>query len=215
MLLPLCRTLILYAALSAAMRLLGKRQIGEMEPQEFVTTLLISEVASVPMQDMDIPLFHGLAPVAILFLTEYLLSLLALKRRRLRLVFAGKPELVVREGKILEKTLRKNRVTLDELLIRLREAGENDVTALKYVILETDGTLSVVKNGGEEGRDGLFRLLIAEGKINRSELKDAGRDEKWLRSAAKERGLGIREIFYFALADSGRIVCQKKGEGSE
>ena len=198
-----------------AMRLLGKRQIGEMEPQEFVTTLLISEVASVPMQDVDIPLLHGLAPVAILILTEYLLSLLALKRRRLRLVFAGKPELVVREGKILEKTLRKNRVTLDELLIRLREAGENDVTALKYVILETDGTLSVVKNGGEEGRDGLFRLLIAEGKINKSELKDAGRDEKWLRSAAKERGLGIREIFYFALADSGRIVCQKKGEGSE
>ncbi|MBR5742691.1 MAG: DUF421 domain-containing protein [Clostridia bacterium] len=215
MLLPLFRTLILYAALSAAMRLLGKRQIGEMEPQEFVTTLLISEVASVPMQDVDIPLLHGLAPVAILILTEYLLSLLALKRRRLRLVFAGKPELVVREGKILEKTLRKNRVTLDELLIRLREAGENDVTALKYVILETDGTLSVVKNGGEEGRDGLFRLLIAEGKINKSELKDAGRDEKWLRSAAKERGLGIREIFYFALADSGRIVCQKKGEGSE
>ena len=212
MLLPLLRTLILYAAVSFALRFLGKRQIGEMEPQEFVVTILISDLASIPMQDMDIPLLYGLVPVAVLILVEYLLSLILLKKRRLRLLFAGEPELVVRDGKILPKALWKNRVTLDELLSRLREAGENDVSSLKYVILETDGTLSVVKNEGEAGKEGLFRLLIAEGEINRSMLRAAGRDETWLRAAVKERGAGIEDVYYFALSDGGKIVCQRFGE---
>ena len=213
MLLPLLRTLILYAAVSAALRLLGKRQIGEMEPQEFVVAVLISELAAIPMQDMDIPLLHGLVPVAALILVEYLLSLLLLKKRRLRFLFAGKPEYVVREGKILPRALQKNRVTLDELICRLREEGENDLSALKYVILETDGTLSVVKNQGEDGKEGLYHILIAEGEINRSGLRETGKDEAWLRGTLKERGYAIRDVYYFALSDGGKTVCQAYEKG--
>lgn len=209
MLVPLIRTVILYAAVMIAMRVLGKRQIGQMEPSDLVALVMMTELAAIPMQDLDVPLVGGLVPVVTLVLIELILSFLLLKKRRLRFWLADKPEIVVREGKIDRERLIACRLSLDELIGLLREQGENDVTALRYVIFEPSGNLSVIRKEGQEGRDGLFHVLIAEGEINRSGLRAIGKDEAWLSEAVEARGCILTDIYYMAQSDSGRLVWQE------
>ena len=215
MLIPLIRTVILYAAVMIAMRLLGKRQIGQMEPSDLVALVMMTELAAIPMQDLDVPLLSGLVPVVTLVLIEMILSFLLIRKRKLRFWLADKPEIVVRNGRIDREKLIACRITLDELIGLLREQGENDVTALRYVIFEPSGNLSVIRNQGPEGKDGLFHLLIAEGEINYSGLRAVGKSEKWLYEAAEERGLAPEDIFYMAQSDSGRLVFQEKERGEK
>ena len=211
MLIPLIRTVILYAAVMIAMRLLGKRQIGQMEPSDLVALVMMTELAAIPMQDLDVPLVCGLVPVVTLVLIEMILSFLLIKKRRLRFWLADKPEIVVRNGRIDRERLIACRISLDELIGLLREQGENDVTALRYVIFEPSGNLSVIRDQGQAGKDGLFHLLIAEGEINYSGLKAVGKNEEWLRAAVGERGFAPEDIYYMAQSDSGKLVWQEKG----
>ena len=132
------RTLIVYITLLGAMRLLGKRQLGELELSEFVVAALLADMASHPLQDIGIPLINGLVPVLTLFCCEVLVSGVALKSLRLRTLLFGKPSLLIWRGVIDQKELRKNRFTLDELTQELRSQGVTDLSKVEYGILETD-----------------------------------------------------------------------------
>lgn len=209
MLIPFLRTILLFGAIYLSLRFLGKRQVGEMEPSEFVVTVLISELAAIPMQDLDIPLLHGIIPVVVLVLLEMIVSLVCLRFRGIRTFLAGKPEFVVVNGKISESALRRARITLEELVTELRQMGEHDIGGLKYVILETSGQLSVVKGNPEEE---YFRILIADGEINRNNLRALGRSEEWLEQFAVEHKTRVEDIFYLAVGDKGTINWQKTEE---
>ena len=137
------RTVILYTALIAVIRLMGKRQIGQMEPSEFVVTMLVANLASIPMQDGGIPLFSGLVPIITVLALELVLSHLSVKSICFRRVLCGKPVILVENGNILQGNLRKTRVTLDELTGHLRQKDVLDLKSVQYAILETNGELSV------------------------------------------------------------------------
>ena len=143
MLLVYIRTTILYLVLIAVIRMMGKRQIGQMEPSEFVVTMLVANLASIPMQDSAIPLLSGVVPILTVLGVELVLSALCLRSIRLRKLLCGKPVILIENGRILQENLRKTRVTLDELTELLREKDVLDIQTVQYAILETSGRVSV------------------------------------------------------------------------
>ena len=131
------------------MRLLGKRQLGEMELSEFVLAALIADLAAHPLQDIGIPLINGLVPILTLFCCEVLISGATLKSVRLRSLFFGRPSVLILRGKVIQRELRKNRFSLDELMQELRNQGVLDISKIEYGILETDGRLNVILYASE------------------------------------------------------------------
>ena len=150
MILSYMRTIILYAALILAMRLLGKRQIGQMEPSEFVVAMLVADLAPIPSQNNAIPLVNGLVPILTVMGLELILSHLSLKSIRLRKLLCGKPVILIDNGKIIQENLRRTQVTLDELSGHLREKDVLDIQTVQYAILETNGNLSVFPYPSEQ-----------------------------------------------------------------
>lgn len=145
----LVRTLVIYFALLITMRLLGKRQLGEMELSEFVLAALIADLAAHPLQDIGIPLINGLVPILTLFCCEVLIAGATLKSVRLRSLFFGRPSVLILRGKVIQRELRKNRFSLDELMQELRNQGVLDISKIEYGILETDGRLNVILYASE------------------------------------------------------------------
>ena len=185
------RTVILYLLIIAGVRLMGKRQVGELEPSELVVSLLIADLAAVPMQDFGIPLLTGVIPILVLLTMTMILSVLTMKFPALRALLCGKPSIVVRNGKPDRHEMRRNRLTVDELLEELRMNGYTDLTKIKYAILETNGQLSVppytdqtpptLKQMGIHTKDaGLPRVIISDGLLLKENLKAAGYDDQWL-----------------------------------
>ena len=143
MILSYIRTIILYLILIIVIRLLGKRQIGEMEASEFVVTMLVANLAAIPMQDGGIPLYSGLVPILTVLGVELVLSTLSLHSVKFRRLLCGKPVILIENGRVLQDNLRKTRVTLDELTGHLREKDVLEIQAVQYAILVTIGILSV------------------------------------------------------------------------
>ena len=154
MIMSYVRTIALYLVLIVCVRLMGKRQIGEMEPTEFVVTMLLANLAAIPMQDGAIPLYSGLVPILTVLGSELVLSGLILYSVKFRQLLCGKPVILIENGKLLQDNLRRTRVTLDELTGHLREKDVLDITAVQYAILETDGNLSVFPQGATCQRQG-------------------------------------------------------------
>ena len=141
---PLVRTLVLYFAVICAVRLMGKRQLGEMDPAELVVTILVSDLAAVPMQDLGIPLFFGLVPIAALVTLEVLLSILSLKSRFFRRLLNGQPAIIIRKGQLDLSKLRQLRLTTEDLVVALRKQSVASVSDVKYGVIEPDGSLTIV-----------------------------------------------------------------------
>ena len=147
MVIAFLRTIILYLFIIAGVRLMGKRQVGELEPSELVLALIIADLAAVPMQDYGIPLVNGLIPIATLLCLSTLLSYWNLKSIRFRSLLCGRPAILVQDGAICQSVMARNRFTLDELFEQLRGQGISDLAQVKYAILETSGKLSVLPRG--------------------------------------------------------------------
>lgn len=208
MLIPFFRTLILYLSVIAAMRLMGKRQVGEMQPAELVITILVSAVASVPMQDTDIPLSHGLVPVFTLIAAEVLVSALSLRWVPLRRLLEGRPVPVVRQGKVDQRALRDLRLSLDDLLEDLRLAGVFDLRQVEFAQMETNGKLSVLEKGGSAGP---FYVVIADGIFDVGALSQLGRSRAWAESLIRANGAkGERDVFLFCADRAGNVIFLKK-----
>ena len=224
MILSYLRTVALYLVLILVIRLMGKRQIGEMEPSEFVVTMLVANLASIPMQEVGVPLYAGVIPILTVLAMELVLSALALRSVRLRRWLCGKPVILIENGKILRENLLKTRVTLDELSGHLREKDVLDVSTVQYAILETNGNVSVFvwpeekpAAAGEAGIPVKKQLLpvtiIGDGHIYEENLKKAGRNLPWLEKALKKRGATVEETWLFTVDAGGNEVWYGKEKG--
>lgn len=207
MLVLVIRTLILYLVVVASVRIMGKRQIGEMQPSELVVAIMISDLASVPMQSVDIPLLSGIVPVLTLLVGEVFMSFLSLKSRRARRYITGEPSILIYKGHINEGELERLRFNLNDLLEQLRLSGCPDISKVQVAVLETNGQLSVIEE--KDGISELPYMLIADGEINEAELSRSGKNKKWLRENIKG---DFRDIFSAVLDDKGKLHIQKKGE---
>ena len=191
MLISYLRTAFLYLVLILSVRMMGKRQIGQMEASEFVVTMLVANLASIPMQDAAIPLYSGLLPILVVLGMELSLSGLILRSVWVRKFFCGKPGILIDNGKILLENLRRTRVTLDELMGHLRSKDVLDVQTVQFAILETDGSLSVfpypkerpatAKEAGiRTEKQYLPITIIEDGYVLEENLQKAGKDQDWL-----------------------------------
>ncbi len=217
------RTLIVYVTLLAVMRLLGKRQLGEMELSEFVVAALIADMAAHPLQDLGIPLINGLVPMLTLFCCEVLIAGVSLKSIRLRKLLFGKPSLLISHGVIDQKEMRKNRFTLDELTQELRAQGVTDLSKIEYAILETNGKLTVIPFPAEKPvtasmlglsveDSGYPFIIICDGRVLSENLLRSGNDETWLKRELTRRGAkSPREVFLLSVNMAGQIYyCAKE-----
>lgn len=220
------RTVIIYAALLAAMRFLGKRQLGEMELSEFVVAALIADLASHPLQDLGIPMINGLVPIMTLFCCEVIISRCALKSTRIQAILYGKPSMIIEKGVINQKEMRKNSFTTDELMQELRNQACLDISRVEYAVLETDGRLNVMLypreqpvTAGQMKLDvpdgGYPKIIISDGTVNEDNLTRAGFDRRWLEKELKKRGVsGAEKVFLMTVNNAKEIYFAKK-EGTK
>ena len=206
MILSFFRTGILYLVLVLAVRLMGKRQIGQMEASEFVVTMLVANLAAIPMQDGAIPLYSGLVPILTVLGAELVLSGLILRSVAVRRFFCGKPVILIDNGKILMKNLRATRVTLDELTGHLREKDVLDVSRVQYAILETDGNLSVFPYPPGGRKQYLPVTIVEDGYVSKENLEKAGVDAAWLERVLRKHGADVSRTLLLTVDGSGRVL---------
>ncbi len=226
MLVALTRTLILYLVIILGIRLLGKRQVGELEPSELVLSLIIADLAAVPMQDFGIPLMLGIIPILTLLCLAAILSVLSAKNVKIRALLCGRPSIVIENGKILPKEMQKNRLTVDELLEELRMCGFSDLTIIKYAILETNGRISVLPYSKEQPpvrrevnmpsqETGLPLIVINNGRILSQNLETRGLDLPWLYQQLHAKGISDpKEVFLLTVDEAMNIYCTEKSSVS-
>ena len=200
------RTFVFYFALIAVIRGLGKRQVGQMEPSEFVVTMLIANLASVPLEDWDMPVWGGLVPMGIVFVCERVISQLCLKSIRARRLLCGKPVILIENGRLLEENLHKTRVNLDELSGHLREEGVLAIEKVQFAILETNGSITVFPYPTPPEKQELPYTIISDGHILTGNLSLLGRDEGWLRKKLHGKGLTPEKVLLMTLTHSGQIA---------
>ena len=202
------RTVIVYILLSFSLRIMGKRQLGELDVSELVSTLLISEIASIPIDDPDIPLMNAIIPILFLLAIEIILSTVKNKSERLKKVIEGKPEYIIYKGRLLQKTLKDNRISMNELLSEIRLQGIGDIDDVYYATVEQNGSLSVLKKDDCN----MAHPLIIDGMIIEENLKAHGYDEKWLSKRLDEKGINKDRVFLMTVNDEGQINIIKKEE---
>ncbi len=218
------RTIIIYAIVIFSLRLMGKRQIGQLQPSELVVAIMISDLATMPMSDVSIPLLYGIVPIFTLVVCEMLLSFLSLKSEWIRVILSGKPQILVKKGRIERKELLHSRINTDDLMEELRKAGYFSLNDVDTVILETGGTLSVIPNkdsapptnkdlGVDAVQQEVPYIFIADGKIRKSELTRSGQNENWIKKVLKSNGISdIKDVFLLSEDGEGNIFVQKKEE---
>ena len=221
MILSYIRTLILYSILILVIRLMGKRQIGQMEASEFGVTMLVANLASIPMQDGAIPLFSGLVPILTVLGMELVLSTLSMKNLKFRKILCGKPVILIENGNILQSNLKKTRVTLDELTGHLREKEILDPRNVQYAILETNGNLSVfpypkeqpanAKDAGiQVGKRNLPITIISDGRLLTENLVSSGKTEGWVQKTLHNLDTSQEETFLLTVDKEDHIIFYRK-----
>ncbi|MEA4824174.1 MAG: DUF421 domain-containing protein [Clostridiaceae bacterium] len=213
------RTMILYLVIIIAMRVMGKRQIGQLQPSELVVAILISEVAAVPMQDLGVPLIYGVIPIITLLAAELLWSALCARSVRMRNLLCGRPSVLIREGVPDQRQLYQMRINAAELMEELRLKDVFDIGTVTCAVLETNGRLSVLVKPGDRpvtvAKAGLptaedvsrVTLLIVQGRLIEKNLREENRDRKWLDALLMEKGLrSPSDVFLMTIDDLGRVV---------
>ena len=207
------RTIILYLLIMLALRATGKRQIGQLEPSELVLTMMISDLAAVPMQDFGIPLTAGIIPILTLFSLSLLISQLALHHLRFRSLFFGTPSVLIRDGRVQQEIMRKNRYTIDELLEELRAQGYSSIEDIKYAVLENSGKLSLLPR--EKGDVTLPVVIISDGRILDVNLKQRGLNRIWLeKQLAQQKISSPQEVFLLTVDEYNAVFLIKKENSS-
>ncbi len=222
MLITIARTLILFALVVIVMRLMGKRQVGQLQPFELVVVILISDVAAVPMQNTGIPLFNGVVPILVLLISSVTLSYMSLKSEKARSVICGRPSILVERGKILYPELQKLRYNLSDLLEQLRAKDIPNIADVEYAILETNGELSVIPKSQKRPvipedlqvatkYEGLPLTLIMDGKISSQNMKKANVNMQWLELELKRFNItNPNQVLLASLDTTGTLFVQEK-----
>ena len=217
MLLSYVRTIALYLVLIFCIRLMGKRQIGQMEPSEFAVTMMVANLATIPMENEGVPLYVGLVPMLTILGTELALSGATLRSIRLRKLLCGKPVILIENGRILQQNLRATRITLDELTGHLREKDVLDIRSVQYAILETNGNLSVfpfpaevpasAKDAGIHPKDRFLPVtVISDGQLLRQNLQYAAKDENWVHQVLGEYRASIAGTWLLTVDKADHVL---------
>ena len=221
MILSYTRTIILYLTMIAVIRLMGKRQIGQMEPSEFVVSMMVANLATIPMEDDGIALFAGLVPILTILGAELILSYLNLKNSRIRKLLCGKPVILIENGNILQQNLRKTRISLDELTGHLREKDVLDIRSVQYAILETNGNLSVFpypKEKPASAKDARIQVrqqflpitIVSDGELMEHNLAVAKKDKRWLRRILEENHAQLQDTWLLTVDGGNHVTFFRK-----
>ena len=225
MLLSFIRTVILYPVLIFVIRLMGKRQLGQMEPSEFAVTMMVANLATIPVEEREAPLYMGLIPMLTVLGLELVLAVVCLHSIFLRKLLCGKPVILIENGNILQENLRRTRITLDELTGHLREKDVLDPRAVQYAILETNGNLSVFPFSQErpataaeakiETRKQYLPItIVSDGKLLRENLQVAGKTEDWVRKTLKKKKADISTTWLLTVDQGDQVIWYRKEEKS-
>ena len=210
------RTLILYFVVVFSVRLMGKRQLGELQPSELVITILVSNIATLSLEDVEIPLLHGILPILVLVCFEVLASQLSLRSLRIRRWICGSPKIIIRGGVIDQQMLRELRFSVDDLMATLRTNGVFDASEVQFAVVETNGTVSVslfsarqpAQRGDVHAADDLPdppEILVADGQLREQALTSTGLTREWLQGVLHERGLQLRDVFLMTADSAARF----------
>lgn len=222
MIIAFLRTIILYLLIIVGIRLMGKRQVGELEPSELVLALIIADLAAVPMQDFGIPLLSGIIPILTLLCVTMILSVLTMKSIKFRAIICGRPSIIVENGKLHQREMKRNRFTVDELMEELRLKGITDISTVKYAILETSGQVSVLPYANQlpvtaEQMNvtppdvGLPLVIINDGRLMERNLKVRGFDDRWLERRLQEHRVNSpKEVFLLTVDEQNRVYFVAK-----
>ena len=220
MLVLFVRALILYFVVIVAMRIMGKRQIGQLQPFELAIAIMISELAAVPMQNTGIPLINGLIPIVTLLIAQIAMSLISMKSIKARAIICGKPSILIENGKINENELRKEMYTMNDLLEQLRIQSISNIADVEYAILETNGQLSVIPKSQKRPvnpqdlslptkYEGLSLDIVIDGKVILKNLEKAGLDENWLNEELNKKGISsLNKVIFASLDTEGGLYYQ-------
>jgi len=215
------KTILIYTIVLIAMRLMGKREIGQIQPFELAITIMIADLATIPIAEKDVSMVNGIIPIISLLIMHLLLSFINLKSIRAREIICGKPSILVFRGKIDEKVLRKERITIHELEEKLRGANISNLADVEYAILETNGNLSVIQKPNKRNAipedfhiipeyEGLPYDLVVDGKILHDNLNKVNKTEEWLRFELGKLKLKPENALVVTLDGKGQIFSQKK-----
>ncbi len=221
MLVTLIRAVILYFLIIIFMRLMGKRQLGELQPTELVITILLSEIVSIPMQDTGVPLAHSLLAVTLLVALEIINSAICLKSAKLRSIIEGNSLVVIRDGVIDQKQLKRLRISVDDLLDQLRQKDIFDISDVRYAIVETNGQLSAMLKPEKEtvtaemidyknNPKGLLCMVVNDGKVLKNTFKECDMTEEKLKKTLKENSVELSEVLFMLADKEGNCTIVKK-----
>jgi len=216
MLVVFIRTIILYISVLIALRIMGKGEIAEMNAFDLVITLLIAEVAAIPMQDNSIPLIYGIASITGLIFIEILISYISLKSRTISKILSGNPAILISKNNLNYKQLKKERISIEELLEELRTQGYFNLRDVQYAILETDGDLSIVPSPSyDSSKTSDFKHLplpvIIDGKIVKDNLNELNKDDKYISKILKSNNIkSAKDVLICIVDENDDIFIQKK-----
>ena len=227
MTISLIRTLLLYAVILGAVRLMGKRQISDLQTSELVVTLLISDIAAIPMQDTGQPLLSGLLPIAILIFCEIVTSVIMLKSSRARRLICGHPIVVINDGKIVQSELRRLRMTTEDLCEELRQKDVFCLEDVSYAIVETNGRMSVIKRPEKDPPtaelcgllppdNGIEAVVVSDGSVSDFSLRLIRKSRGWLDGILRGKNVSVQEIFLMTANTAGQYrIIKKEGRQDE
>lgn len=221
MLITFFRSIVLYIIVLIVMRLMGKREISQMQPFELAISIMIADLASIPMTEIGIPIFNGIVPILGLLLMHLVISVINIKSIRLRKFICGKPSILIYRGKIDEKVLKKERFTINELQERLRRNNIFNLGDVEYAILETSGEVTVIQKPEKRGTtpedfqiipeyEGIPYDLVIDGKVLHENLEKLGKNEKWLAKQLVPFKMKPEEALVVTIDGKNQIFCQKK-----
>lgn len=222
MIITFIRTLILYFLVVVVMRMMGKRQIAQMQPFELVIAIMIADLAATPMENTGIPLLNGVVPIITLLSVQVIVSFISIKSEAVREIICGKPSILINRGKLVQSELRRLRINMNDLLEQLRGKDYPNLSDVEFAILETNGELSIIPKTSKRTvivqdlnikvqQEELPITVIVDGNLLYSNLQKTGRDEQWLHRELKKQGLeSIKDTFFAFLSSEGEFFAQKK-----
>lgn len=221
MLITFFRSIVLYIVVLIVMRFMGKREIGQLQPFELAISIMIADLASIPMTEVGIPITNGIVPILGLLVMHLIISMINLKSLKAREIICGKPRILIYRGKIDEKALKKERFTINELEERLRGNNVVNLGDVEYAILETSGQVTVIQKPEKRNTipedfqiqpeyEGIPYDLVVDGKIMEKNLKLIGKNYNWLKKQVEKFNMKPEEALVVTLDGKGQIFCQKK-----
>lgn len=216
------RGLILYILVVIVMRMMGKRQMAQMQPFELVITLMIADLAATPMENTGVPLINGIVPIITLLSVQVIASYISLKSERFREIICGRPRIIINKGSIVQSELKSLRINLNDLMEQLRSKDYHDISDVEFAILETNGDISVIpKVEQRQVKTSDFNLslpyedipvtLILDGKLNQKNLSTTGRNINWLIEELKQLGISaIEDVFFAFMSSDNKLYAQRK-----